>query len=173
MASTRRDVIAGFAVGGLAAALPHGLATQAIAKAGGTPKKGGILKMWLAEPVMLTGAFNSTGQIYQISGKLFDGLMTYDFDLNPQPQLATSWEVSADGRSITFKLRPGVKWHDGTPFTAADVQFSATNIWKALHPRGRSTYRYLTDVEIPDALTAIFRFERPSPYANRGPTSID
>jgi peptide/nickel transport system substrate-binding protein len=55
----------------------------------------------------------------------------------------------------------------------ADVQFSATNIWKALHPRGRSTYRYLTDVEIPDALTAIFRFERPSPYANRGPTSID
>ena len=41
---------------------------------------------------------------------------------------------------------------------------SALKVWKELHPRGRSTYRYLTDVEVPDALTAIFKFERPSPY---------
>jgi len=163
MGSTRRDVIAGFAAAGLSAAMPHGLISQGMAQTG-KPRKGGMLKMWLAEPVMLTGAFNSTGQIFQISGKMFDGLVSYDFDLNPKPQLATSWEVSPDGKSITFKLRPGVKWHDGQPFTAADVQFSATKVWKALHPRGRSTYRYLTDVEAPDALTAIFRFERPSPY---------
>jgi peptide/nickel transport system substrate-binding protein len=163
MASTRRDVVAGFALAGLSAAIPQSLMSQAFAQTG-APKKGGMLRMWLAEPVMLTGAFNSTGQIFQVSGKMFDGLVSYDFDLNPKPQLATSWEVSADGKSITFKLRSGVKWHDGQPFTAADVQFSALKVWKALHPRGRSTYRYLVDVEVPDSLTAVFRFERPSPY---------
>lgn len=113
---------------------------------------------------MLTGAFNSTGQIYMISGKMFDGLVEYDFDSRPQPKLARSWEGSLDGLSLTFHLRDGVTWHDGKPFTSADLQFSALKIWRELHPRGRATYRFLTDVEAPDALTAIFRFSTPSPY---------
>jgi peptide/nickel transport system substrate-binding protein len=155
--------VAGLSAAGVSAALLPGTVSRALAQTG-TPKKGGTLKMWVSEPVMLTGAFNSAGQIYEISGKMFDGLVSYDFEFNPKPQLALSWETSADGKSITFKLRPGVKWHDGQPFTAADVQFSALKVWKELHPRGRSTYRYLSDVEVPDPLTAIFRFERPSPY---------
>ena len=40
------------------------------------------------------------------------------------PELADSWEVSADQLTWTFKLHPGVKWHDGTDFTSADVKFS-------------------------------------------------
>jgi peptide/nickel transport system substrate-binding protein len=38
------------------------------------------------------------------------------------PELATRWSWSEDGTELSFKLRPGVKWHDGTPFTAADVK---------------------------------------------------
>jgi peptide/nickel transport system substrate-binding protein len=170
MSFTRRDVVAGFAAAGLAGAAMPALVMPSRAA---TPKKGGLLKMWIAEPVMLTGAFNSTGQIYEISGKLFDGLARYDFDLNPKPQLALSWDISADGKSITFKLRPGVKWHDGKPFTAADIQFSALKVWKELHPRGRSTYRYLADIEVPDALTAVFKFERPSPYVMNSLASVE
>ncbi|WP_061026991.1 ABC transporter substrate-binding protein [Bradyrhizobium sp. CCH5-F6] len=170
MSFTRRNVFAGFAAAGLAGVAMPAVVSRAYAA---TPKKGGLLRMWIAEPVMLTGAFNSTGQIYEISGKLFDGLACYDFNLNPKPQLALSWDVSADGKSITFKLRPGVKWHDGKPFTASDVQFSALKVWKELHPRGRSTYRYLADVEVPDALTAIFKFERPSPYVMNSLASVE
>ena len=170
MSPTRRDVVAGFAAAGLAGAAIPAVVSQSHAA---TPNKGGLLKMWIPEPVMLTGAFNSAGQIYEISGKLFDGLAYYDFDLNPKPQLALSWDISADGKSVAFKLRPGVKWHDGKPFTASDVQFSALKVWKELHPRGRSTYRYLTDVEVPDELTAILKFERASPYVMNSLASVE
>jgi len=55
-----------------------------------------------------------------------------------------------------------VKWHDGKPFTSADVKYSALEVWKKLHSRGRSTFATLIDVETPDAHTAIFRLESPS-----------
>ena len=50
--------------------------------------------------------------------------MKYDGDLNLVGDLAESWEVSPDGLTITFKLRKGVKWQDGAPFTAQDVMFT-------------------------------------------------
>ena len=124
---------------------------------------GKTLRMVAPEPVMLTGAFNSAGQIYLISGKIFDGLVTYDFQFNPRPQLALSWEISADGLTTTFKLRPNVKWHDGTPFTSADLAYSALNVWKVAHPRGRSVYANLVAVDTPDPLTAALRFSKPCP----------
>ncbi len=124
----------------------------------------GTIRMVAPEPVMLTGAFNSSGQIYQISGKIFDGLVTYDFNFNPQPQLALSWETSPDGRNLTLRLRPGVKWHDGQPFTSADVAYSALQVWKVAHPRGRSIYANLEAVDTPDPLVAIMRFSQPAPY---------
>ncbi|WP_206614161.1 ABC transporter substrate-binding protein [Paenirhodobacter populi] len=89
--------------------------------------------------------------------------MTYDADFNPQPQLAESWEVSDDQLTLTFHLRDGVRWHDGTPFTSADVQYSATEAWKKLHSRGRITFANLESVETPDPLTVVFRLSKPSP----------
>src|SRR5207247_9950995 len=52
------------------------------------------------------------------------GLVTFDKDLKPVGDLAESWEFSKDCRDLTFRLRPGVKWHDGQPFTADDVVFT-------------------------------------------------
>ncbi|MES1161611.1 MAG: ABC transporter substrate-binding protein, partial [Rhizobacter sp.] len=69
-----------------------------------------------------------------------------------------------DGRSIAFKLRPGVRWHDGQPFTSADVAFSALEAWKKYHSRGRSTFAFVDAVDTPDPLTAVFRLSRPAPY---------
>jgi len=52
------------------------------------------------------------------------GLVGLDDSLNPVPELAASWQVSADGKTYTFKLVPGVMWHDGQPFSADDVEFT-------------------------------------------------
>lgn len=54
---------------------------------------------------------------------LYDSLSRLDAQMHTQPDLATSWTTS-DGKTWTFHLRPNVKWHDGHPFTAADVQYS-------------------------------------------------
>ena len=65
---------------------------------------------------------------------------------------------------MTFKLRDGVKWHDGKPFSSADVAFSALQIWKPLQNLGRVVFKDLEAVDTPDALTAVFRFARPTPF---------
>jgi peptide/nickel transport system substrate-binding protein len=58
--------------------------------------------------------------------------------------------VAADGKSITFKLRRGVRFHDGKPFSSADVKFSVLEVLKKVHPRGGNTFRALTDIDTPD-----------------------
>lgn len=59
-----------------------------------------------------------------ISGLIFNGLVRYDGDLNIVGDLAESWEIKEKGRVIIFRLRKGVKWQDGYPFTADDVIFT-------------------------------------------------
>ena len=64
-----------------------------------------------------------------LEGMIREGLVTYDFSFTPQPRLAESWDVNADATEYTFHLRPSVTWHDGTPFTAKDVEFSRSASW--------------------------------------------
>src|SRR5690606_14777798 len=105
------------------------------------PTQGGTLTMSTdPEPPILTSGLNSSSSVSAISSKMFDGLVSYDKDFNLIPRLATSWSQSPDGLTITFKLREGVKWHDGQPFTSADVQYTFMEILKKLHSRGKSTY---------------------------------
>jgi len=126
---------------------------------------GGTLRWALTpEPPTLVTAFNSSQMVQQISAKMMDGLVAYNRKLDPMPALATSWTVSDDGRSVTFKLRDGVKWHDGTPFTSADVKYTFEEILKKHHPRGRATFANLESVETPDKLTAVFKLSKPSAY---------
>ena len=153
----------GLCAAALAAALQLG-SGAAVAE----PVRGGTLSMILSpEPASLVSGLNSSSPVYTVSPKMFDGLVTYDPQFKMLPQLATSWEASADGLTITFKLRPGVKWHDGKPFTSADVQFSFMEILKKYHSRGTATFAYLETVDTPDALTAVFRLSKPSPYLLR------
>ena len=55
--------------------------------------------------------------------QLPDGTWTYDYT-KFEPELAESWELAPDGKSVTFKLRPDATFHDGTPVTAKDVKWS-------------------------------------------------
>jgi peptide/nickel transport system substrate-binding protein len=108
------------------------------------PKRGGTLNMLInPEPPVLVSIFQTTGPALVASSKVLEGLLAYDFDLRPKPQLATAWDVSPDGLKYTFTLRQNVKWHDGAPFTSADVAFSI-DLLKSVHPRGRSTFANVT-----------------------------
>lgn len=97
------------------------------------------------------------------NGKVVEGLIKWDLDLRPQPSLATSWEIGEDGLSYTFHLREGVKWHDGAPFTAADVAFSIVTL-KEIHPRLRGTFQNVERVDEIDDLTVRIVLSQPAPY---------
>ena len=116
------------------------------------------------EPPTLASYQSTAGPVGQVATKVYEGLLEYDFELKPVPSLAQSWTVSADGKTVTFKLQPGVKFHDGKPFTSADVQFSVMDVLKKVHPRGVNTFRAVTAVDTPDPMTAVFRLSEPAPY---------
>ena len=128
-------------------------------------KRGGTLVMLVQpEPPTLASYISTSGPIGQVTSKIFDGLLEYDFSLKPVPGLAESWKVSPDGKTITFTLQKGVKFHDGKPFTSADVKFSVLDVLKKVHPRGPATFREVTEIDTPDSHTAVFRLSGPAPY---------
>ena len=131
---------------------------------GALPVRGGTLTALLyPEPPYLLSAIDPSLHIGTITTKVMEGLLTYDPEMRPGPLLAERWEVAADGLSWTFHLRRGVTWHDGRPFTAADVAFSL-GVWKTRHARGRQSYAFVTGVDTPDDHTAVFRLSQPAPY---------
>ena len=164
----RRDLLSQSAALGVAATVGFPLWTEAATAQGnsaGTPVKGGVLNIAIApEPTLLTSAFITTMNIGMVSSKILEGLVSYDLDLKPVPALATSWEQSTDGKTLSFKLRPGVKWHDGAEFTSADVEYTLLEVWKKLHPFGRAAFANVEKVETPDKLSVVLRLSSPAPY---------
>lgn len=118
-----------------------------------------------SEPKNLNPAIVASNGVFFIASKVIEPLAeaSYDGKDGLQPRLATAWEGSSDGLSVTFTLREGVTWHDGKPFTSADVAFSALNVWKPLQNLGRIVFANLDAVDTPDELTAVFRFSKPTP----------
>ena len=74
---------------------------------------------------------------HNICGLVYNGLITYDKDLNIVGELADSWSIEEEGRVIVFNLHKNVKWHDGAPFTAEDVKFTYE---KLIDPDVRTPY---------------------------------
>ncbi len=78
------------------------------------------------------------------------------------PALAESWRVEQDGAVYRFRLQDGVKWHDGRPFTAADVKFSFEEVLLKLHARTKASMGgVLAGIDTPDDRTVVFRFKQP------------
>ncbi|AWB25330.1 ABC transporter substrate-binding protein [Methylobacterium currus] len=128
------------------------------------PHRGGTLTLVeVGEPTTLVPLTDTNTRTRNISTKVTEGLLRFDASFTPQPLLATAWSVSQDGLRYRFTLRPNVRWHDGKPFTAADVRFSLLAL-KTIGPRGRITFANLVEVETPDPLTAILVLSKPTPY---------
>lgn len=114
----------------------------AVREADGVPAYGDILvEGSIGDASNLIPLLATDSASHGISGLIFNGLVKYDRNLNIVGDLAESWEISGDGLVITFRLRKGVRWHDGQPFTAEDVLF---------------TYRLTVDPKTPTAYAGDF-----------------
>ena len=152
--------IIGYIIGGVALTL----ASAAPVRAAENPTFGGTINYLVeAEPPTLVTIAHTAGASTRISPKITEGLLTYDLDFKPVPVLATSWDVSPDGLRYTFRLREGVKWHDGRDFSAADVAYSL-KLLRENHPRGRGTFANVTEIQTPDANTVVLLLGKPAPY---------
>lgn len=93
---------------------------------------------------------------------VFRGLTRHDSSNKVVPALARSWQMAPDGKTYTFKLRPGVTWHDGKPFTAADVKFTIETIRDAGadSPLSRN-FTMVRSITTPDAATVRLNLDKP------------
>ncbi len=138
-------------------------------------KSGGVLKVsHFDSPASMSVLEEATIAALRPMMGVFNNLVMFKQDV-PQasmksivPDLATGWSWSEDGTELTFPLRQGVKWHDGKPFTAADVkctwdllQGKATEKLR-LNPR-KSWYRNLDEVRANGDYEVTFRLKRPQP----------
>src|SRR5262245_41125021 len=111
------------------------------------------------DPGHLNPAITTNGGVHTAAGLLYDGLLTLDDSLRPQPALAERWEVEDGGARYRFHLRRGVRWHDGQPFTSADVQFTFDSVLLRFHARTRASVGpALLRIDVPDSFTVEFQF---------------
>jgi peptide/nickel transport system substrate-binding protein len=89
---------------------------------------------------------------------IFDGVVAINAKMEITPELAESWDVSPDGKTYTFRLRKGVKWHDGQAFSANDVKFTYDSIIDPKQPKtiAKSDYTLVDRIEVADPLTVRF-----------------
>lgn len=125
---------------------------------------GGAVIAVAGDPGHLNPAISTAGPLHAVAGSLFNGLVALDEAGGPIPDLAEAWEISPDGLTATFRLRAGVRWHDGHPFTAEDVKVSFEQLLLRFHARARSGLApAIAAIETQDALTVVFRLRRPHP----------
>ncbi|HVZ43851.1 MAG TPA: ABC transporter substrate-binding protein [Ramlibacter sp.] len=139
----------------LAGSLPAAFAQQ--------PQRGGTLVVATTfEPRQLNLATTTSWADHLVGAKILSSLLRFPEKGFPTPQgdLAEKWDVSPDGRRITFNLRRA-RWHDGKPFTSEDVKFTFEQVLPKLNPN-RSIFEMITKVDTPDAQTVVM--ERTQPF---------
>jgi peptide/nickel transport system substrate-binding protein len=140
-------------------------ATAALLIGAGTAvaqQRGGTLNVLVQpEPPTLMLGVNQQGPVELVGSKIYETLLTYDFELKPRPGLARSWSAAPDGMSYTFELQPNVRWHDGQPFTASDVVFSMKTFLPETNPRARAVLAHVADVEASGTQTVTVRMKQP------------
>lgn len=125
-------------------------------------ERGGYLSVIChPEPATLMLPLSTQGPTQLIGGKIFEGLLNFEHDLTPVPNLARSWDVAEDGLTYTFHLADNVTWHDGEPFTAHDVIFTTRDFLPETHSRARNNFANVDSWEAPDDHTVVFRMKHP------------
>lgn len=136
---------------------------QESASSSAVPVRGGTLKTAIPLDVIPANILTNTGAATTIIGLVYESLIRYPHDeVSPQPLLANSWELAADGLSLTLELRDDVKFHSGRPFTSADAEFSIKTYgdpkWTA---QLKSTAAAITQFDTTDPHRLVLGFAHP------------
>ncbi len=135
----------------------------AAATAAGQPKRGGILKIGLqADPTSLDPQKTSLTALFHVTEHIYSLLVQLGPDLTVKPDLAEKWDISADGKTYTFTLRKGVKFHSGRALTAADVKYTFDRLVdKATASPNASLLAPVETVATPDESTVVVTLKKP------------
>jgi len=149
MSVTRRDVLKGAAALGVAGALPQTLPRVAQAQ---TTQKRELVVAQGGDIAKFDPHFSTSSNDIRWSFNVFDNLTSRHPDGKLHPGLATDWKLQGQSQ-WAFKLRQGVKFHNGDPFTSADAKYSIER-----------TYDPAAKTMVATALSTIDRIEAPDPY---------
>src|SRR5229473_5584795 len=161
-----RALCAIFAVAALIGVLV--VVVPAPVRAAETPRRGGVLLAAIAaDAPSLDPHQEETFATLELVAPCYSTLLQIDPYQYPKVigDVATEWKIAADGLTYTFKLRQGIRFHDGSPLTAADVKATYEKI--VFPPEGvrsirKNAYAAITSVETPDANTIVFKLKYPS-----------
>ena len=126
--------------------------------------RGGTLRIgWIADAKILDPHFSVQFSERYVLYMVFNTLVGLDRSFNVVPELARAWQVSPDGKRVTFQLQRGVKFHDGTDFNADVVKW---NIERILDPQNKSPQRSQLEpavaaVTVTDPYTVVFELKKP------------
>jgi peptide/nickel transport system substrate-binding protein len=161
-------------IGGAFAAIAGALALGVAALVAWAPGKAAIpadtlVVGQIAEPKSLDPAAVSATNDFRILVNLFEGLTRFKKgSLEPEPGLAESWEIADGGRTYLFRLRPNVRFHDGTAFDAKAVKFNFERMLDPKHPQAATGpfplaffFQAVKRIEVVDPLTVRFRLDQP------------
>src|SRR5438046_2069261 len=133
-----------------------------------TPRRGGVLLAAIAaDAPSLDPHQEETFATIEVVAPCYSTLLQIDPYHYPKVigDVATEWKIAPDGLTYTFKLRPGLRFHDGSALTSADVKATYEKI--VFPPAGvrsirRNSYAAITSIEAPDANTIVFKLKHPS-----------
>jgi peptide/nickel transport system substrate-binding protein len=143
-------------------------ALPVVVQAAETPRRGGVLLAVIgADPPSLDPHQESTFANIELVAPLYSTLLQLDPYHYPKiiGDAATEWKISPDGLTYTFKLHQGIRFHDGSPLTAADVKATYDKI--VFPPAGvrsirKAAYTAVEKIEAPDPATVVFKLKFPS-----------
>lgn len=122
---------------------------------------GTLVNAMTGEPSGLISMIAGESASSAITSNIFNSLLKYDKNLELEGDLVKNWEISADQKTIVFKLKPDLKWADGKPLTSADVLFTwqAVTDEKTASPYA-SDFQLVKKAETPDPLTFKISYEQ-------------
>ena len=125
------------------------------------PTRGGVLTYPLSGNLRTRNpAKFSFFASYGFSQNVYSRIVRYNWESPPQkimPDLALSWEITPDGKTYTFRFRPGLLWHDGKPFTSEDAKFSLENNDTRFAP----LLEIIEGMQVPDQETLVIQLSKP------------